>query len=148
MSTLVTVRLRNSAAAEQLAWLSLRVRRRDDQQVHFDAEVAAAMARGALNIMGPLTESQAKVMKAEIVGGILMARKQAGRVGFVAELVGLGGSIAGEDGLVAIPSVAFAVAAQLAVIQGLGVEDLRAKPHGGFGWKLDSIEVVEAPAAP
>ncbi len=144
MSVQVTIRLRNSSDAAQHAWLTLRISRREDQHLHFNAEIVEAVAKDPVSFMHPPSENEAKVVKAEIVGGILMARKQVGRVGFTAELVSLGGSVGEQRTLAAIPSVAFAVAAQLAVVQGLGVEDLRAKPHGGFGWKLDAVEVADA----
>jgi hypothetical protein len=140
---LVTIRVRSAAAPDQLAWLTMRVSRREDHHIHFQAEVATALAKDAVSFLAPLTPAQAQVVKSEITGGILMARKQAGKVGFVAELLSLGGSVGDERTVAALPSVAFAVAATLAVVQGLGIEDLRSAPRGGFQWKLDAVEVVE-----
>jgi hypothetical protein len=136
----VSVRVAHAGKPEQCAWLSMRVERRDDQHVLFDADVATALARDPVSFMHPLSPAQATVLKAEIVGGILMARKQAGRVGCRISLRSIGGSDGEVRNVITLPSVAYAVASTLAVLQGLGVEDLLRAPRGGFGWTLVRIE--------
>jgi hypothetical protein len=137
----VIVRLSNAKDATQKAWMAMRVTPLDENQVQFDADPMAAVKRDTVSFLHPPTENEAKVLKSEIVGGILMARKQAGRIGFRAELLYLGG-IVGDLGRVAeVPSVAYAVGATMAVLHGLGVADRPGIPRGGFGWSLDAVEL-------
>jgi hypothetical protein len=124
------------------AWLTMRVARREDQHIHFQVEVAPALAGDAVSFMHALSESQAKVLKADIVGGILLARRAIGRIGFSVELLSLGGCHGEERRVAALPSVGFGVAANLAVLHGLGIEDLARNPRGGFGWRMESFSAV------
>jgi hypothetical protein len=140
MSTsLVTIRLHSARDPAQKAWLSMRVSAREDQHIHFQADIETAMARDAISFLHPINDAQAKVVKADIVGGIMLARKAMGRRGFVVELHSLGGSTGAQGSILQIATVAFGVAANLAVLHGLGVEDLVAHPHGGYGWELSEI---------
>jgi hypothetical protein len=142
-ATLVSITLRRAGDDTQQAWLAMRVARREDQHIHFQVEIAAALAGDAVSFMHALSDAQAKVLKADIVGGILLARRAIGRVGFAVELVSLGGRHGEERRVAALPSVGFGVAANLAVLHGLGIEDLALHPRGGFGWRLESFSAVE-----
>lgn len=137
----VTVRLSNAKDATQKAWMAMRITRLAEVQVQFDADPAEAVKRDTVSFLHPLTENESKVLKSEIVGGILMARKQAGRIGFKAELLFLGGAIGDSGRVAAMPSVAYAVGATMAVLHGLGVADRPEVPRGGFGWSLDAVEL-------
>ncbi len=124
------------------SWLTMRVARREDQHIHFQVDVANALAGDAVSFMHALSEAQAKVLKADIVGGILLARRAIGRIGFTVELLSLGGCHGAERRVAALPSVGFGVAAHLAVLHGLGIEDLALHPRGGFGWRLTSFSAT------
>ena len=124
------------------AWLTMRVARREDQHIHFLVDIAPALAGDAVSFMHALSEAEAKVLKADIVGGILLARRAIGRIGFAVELISLGGCHGEERRVAALPSAGFGVAANLAVLHGLGIEDLARNPRGGFGWRLESFSAV------
>ena len=136
----VTIRLKLAKNPSQRAALTAHVRPREDGQLRLSADIAEAVAAGGGDA-GPLRESELTIIKTEIMGGAVTAKRHAKR-GCTVELVALSGSTAG-GGLTSVPSIAFAVATSLAVLQGLGVEDLRASPRGGYGWALDSVEVAE-----
>ncbi len=122
----------------QRAWLALDVRGRDDGQLG-----AVLPIDDALPVSQALTPAQRTILKTEIMGGVITARRTAKR-GCMVTLVELGGEVGGVDGgIIKVPSIAFAVAANLAVLQGLGIEDLRSAPRGGYGWALDSVTVTE-----
>jgi hypothetical protein len=135
----VTIRLRLAKDHAQRAALTAHVRARDDAQLRLSANVAEAIAAGGA---APLRDAELAIVKNEIMGGAIMAKRQAKR-GCALEIVAVSGATA-DGGISTVPSIAFAVAAMLAVLQGLGVEDLREKPHGGYGWELDGVEVAEA----
>jgi hypothetical protein len=143
-ATLITLTLSRDGDDTQKAWLTMRVARRADQHIHFQVDVANALSGDAVSFMHALSESEAKVLKADIVGGILLARRSIGRIGFSVELLNLGGCHGEERRVAALPSVGFGVAANLAVLHGLGIEDLAAKPRGGFGWRLESFSASES----
>jgi hypothetical protein len=145
-ATLITITLVRDGDDTQKAWLTMRVARREDQHIHFQVEVANALSGDAVSFMHVLSESEAKVLKADIVGGILLARRTIGRIGFAVELLSLGGCHGEERRVAALPSVGFGVAANLAVLHGLGIEDLAAKPRGGFGWRLESFSATPSEA--
>jgi hypothetical protein len=137
----VTVRLHRSEDASQRAWLTLRVTRHEDpRQVQIDIDPALAVRSDPTCFLHPLNESEAKVVKSDLVGGVLMARKQLGKIGFTVRLLTLGGAIGDEARVTQISSVAFAVGAHAAVLTVLGDDKLRADLPGGFGWKIDAIE--------
>ncbi len=138
----VTIRLRCAADTQQQAWLTMHVSPRDDQQVRLKAEIAEAMAADTVSFTDPVPPHQAQIIKNEVMGGILTAKRHAKR-GCTVELVSLGGANGELRSVSGVGSIAFAVAATLAVSQGLGAEDLREKPHGGYGWNLESVEVSE-----
>ncbi len=122
----------------QRAWLAMDVCARDDGQVR-----AALAIDDALADSQQLTPAQRTILKTEIMGGVIVARKVAKR-GCAVALVELGGEVGGvAGGIIKVPSIAFAVAANLAVLQGLGVEDLRSAPHGGYGWALEAVSVTD-----
>ena len=139
----ITITLARSGDASQKAWLTMRVARRPDQHIHFQVDIAQALSGDTVSFMHALTDAQAKVLKADIVGGILLARKAIGRIGFLVELLSLGGCHGELREVASLPSVGFGVAANLAVLHGLGIEDLGASPRGGFGWRLESFTAVE-----
>jgi len=141
-AVLISITLCRDGDATQKAWLTMRVARREDQHIHFQVDVANALAGDAVSFLHALNEAQAKVLKADIVGGILLARRAIGRIGFAVELLSLGGCHGEERRVAALPSVGFGVAANLAVLHGLGIEDLAAKPRGGFGWRLESFSAT------
>ena len=137
----VTVRLHCSEDATQRAWLTVRVTRHDDpRQVQIDIDPALAVRSDPTCFLHPPNDSEAKVLKSDIVGGVLMARKQLGKVGFTVRLLTLGGSVADEARVTQISSVAFAVGAHAAVLTVLGDANVRADLPGGFGWRIDGIE--------
>jgi hypothetical protein len=138
----ITIALVRDNDETMKAWLTMRVARRGDQHIHFQVEVAPALAGDAVSFLHALSESQAKVLKADIVGGILLARRTIGRIGFAVELLSLGGCHGEERRVAALPSVGFGVAANLAVLHGLGIEDLVRNPRGGFGWRLESFSAA------
>jgi hypothetical protein len=134
----VTVRLKLAKDATQRVSLTAHVRARVDGQLRLHADIGAAIAAGG-GTPDALRDSERDIIKTEIMGGAVTAKRHAKR-GCTVELVALAGETA-EGGLVSVPSIAFAVATSLAVLQGLGVEDLRTAPRGGYGWSLDGIEV-------
>ncbi|HEX3134375.1 MAG TPA: hypothetical protein VHX44_12425 [Planctomycetota bacterium] len=137
----VTVRLHRSEDASQRAWLTLRVTRHEDpRQVQIDIDPALAVRSDPTCFLHPPNESEAKVLKSDLVGGVLMARKQLGKIGFTVRLLTLGGATGDEARVTQISSVAFAVGAHAAVLTVLGDDQLRADLIGGFGWKIDAIE--------
>jgi hypothetical protein len=138
----VAIRLRSVKDVSQRAWMTMHVVPRDDQQVRFKAEIDEALAADPVSFMHPIPPAQARILKNEIIGGILTAKRQA-KIGCTIELVSIGGASAEQRSVSALPSIAYAVAATLAVLQGLGIEDLRTAPRGGYGWELDEV-VVEA----
>lgn len=141
----VTVRLHRSDEVTQRAWVTLRVTRHEDpRQVQIDIDPALAVRSDPTCFLHPPNDSEAKVLKSDIVGGVLMARKQLGRIGFTVRLLTLGGSVADEARVTRISSVAFAVGAHAAVLTVLGDDQLRADLPGGFGWKIDGIETAPA----
>ena len=136
----VTVHLHSSEDASQRAWLTLRVTRHEDpRQVQIDIDPAQAVRSDPTCFLHPPNDNEAKILKSDLVGGILMARKQLGRVGFTARLLTLGGTAGDEARVTQIASVAFAVGAHVAVLSVLGDDHQRADLPGGFGWKVDSI---------
>ena len=136
----VTVRLHRSDDPQQHAWLTLRVTRHEDpRQVQIDIDPALAVRSDPTCFLHPPNDSEAKVLKSDIVGGVLMARKQLGKVGFTVRLLTLGGSTADDTRVTQISSVAFAVGAHAAVLTVLGDDQLRADLPGGFGWRIDEI---------
>jgi hypothetical protein len=137
----VTIRLKLAKDPTQRAALTAHVRARDDGQLRLSADIAEAVAAGGGDAAA-LRESELDIIKTEIMGGAVTAKKHAKR-GCTVELVALSGSTA-DGGLTSVPSIAFAVATSLAVLQGLGVEDLRSAPRGGYGWALEGVEVAEA----
>lgn len=137
--TLVTIAVCGNADPTLKSWLTMRVSRRDDQHIHFQVDVAAALKSDSVSFMHAVSENEAKVLKADIVGGILLARKMIGRIGFTAEVLSLGGCQGDERRISALPTMGFGVAAHLAVLQGLHIEDLQAKPRGGYGWRLETM---------
>ena len=137
----VTVRLHRSEDASQRAWLTVRVTRHDDpRQVQIDIDPVLAVRSDPTCFLHPPNESEAKVLKADVVGGVLMARKQLGKIGFTVRLLTLGGTTGDEARVTQISSVAFAVGAHAAVVTVLGDDLMRADLLGGFGWKIDGIE--------
>jgi hypothetical protein len=133
----ITIRLALVADPQQRAWLCLHVQARDDDQVRAVLDLAGAIGTAAA------TAPQRTILKTEIMGGVITAKRRAKR-GCVIELVGLGGEVEPTgDTLIQVPSIAFAVAANLAVLHGLGVVDLRATPQGGYGWRLEAVEVSD-----
>jgi hypothetical protein len=141
-ATLIAITLRREGDETQKAWLTMRVARREDQHIHFQVDVASALAGDAVSFMHALSDAEAKVLKADIVGGILLARRAIGRIGFAVELLSLGGCHGEERRVAALPSVGFGVGANLAVLHGLGIEDLVLHPRGGFGWRLESFSAT------
>jgi hypothetical protein len=137
----VTIRLRSAKDKEHRASLVAHVRAREDNQLRLFADMAEAVAAGG-GEAGALRASELAILKNEIMGGVVMAKRKAKR-GCTLEIVAIGGAT-GEGGISTVPSIAFAVAATLAVLQGLDVEDLRSKPHGGYGWDLEGVEVADA----
>jgi len=141
----VTVRLHRSDDAAQRAWVALRVTRHEDpRQVQIDIDPVLAVRSDPTCFLHPPNDSEAKVLKSDIVGGVLMARKQLGKIGFTVRLLTLGGSVGDEARVTRISSVAFAVGAHAAVLTVLGDDKLRADLPGGFGWKIDAIESAPA----
>lgn len=141
----VTVRLHRVEDATQRAWLTLRVTANDDpRQVAIDIDPATAVRSDPTSFLHPLEPNEAKVLKSDIVGGVLMARKQVGKIGFTARLLTLGGAAGDEARVTLLPSVAYAVGAMAAVVFTLGDEQQRSDLPGGFGWKIDAIEPEQA----
>lgn len=137
----VTVRLHRVEDPAQRAWLTMRVVRSEDpRQVAIDIDPALAVRSDPTSFLHPLEPNEAKVLKSDIVGGILMARKQLGRFGFTATLLTLGGVHGDEARVTLLPSVGYAVGAMSAVLFVLGDDQQRADLPGGFGWKIDAIE--------
>ena len=141
----VTVRMHRADDASQRAWISLRVSSCDDpRQVEIDIDPVRGVQSDATCFLHPPNESESKILKSDIVGGLLMARKQLGRVGFRARLLTLGGCVGDEPRVTQVASVAFAVGAHAAVLEVLGDEHLRSELTGGFGWKIDAIVPAES----
>jgi hypothetical protein len=140
MAVRVSVRLRNLRDAAQQAWLVMHVNPRNDGQVRLIAEIPAAVASDPVSFVEPVTPAQAGVLKHEIMGGLLTARRQIPG-GFVVELVSLGGAVGEERAVSQVASIAYAVAATLAVLHGTGVADDKT-PNGGWGWQAEKIEAV------
>jgi hypothetical protein len=137
----VTVRLHSTDDATRKAWISMQVGSCDDpRQVEIDIDPVQGVRNDATCFLHLPNDSEGKVLKSDIVGGLLMARKQLGRVGFRARLLSLGGSVGDEPRITQVASVAFAVGALSAVLWVLGDEQLRPELTGGFGWKIDAIE--------
>jgi hypothetical protein len=137
----VTIRLHRVEDANQRAWLTMRVTKSDDpRQVAIDIDPATAVRSDPTSFLHPLEANEAKVLKSDIVGGVLMARKQLGKTGFTATLLTLGGVHGEEARVTLLPSVAYAVGAMAAVVFVLGDDKQRADLPGGFGWKIDAIE--------
>jgi hypothetical protein len=130
----ITIRLMLAKDHSHRAWLTAHVGPRSDGKLHLHADITSAIG-GA-----QASESERKIIATEIMGGVVLAKRHAKR-GCTVELISLGAEIAGEPTITRIASIAFAVAANLAVLQGLGVEDLRSAPRGGYGWALEAIEV-------
>ena len=131
----IAIRLLQTSDRTHCVWLTMQVRAREDNQVRARLELDDILAN-------PLSLSQAEktIIKTEIMGGVLTARRHAKR-GCSIDLIAIGASIAGEERLGGISSIAFAVAANLVVLQGLGIHDLRVTPRGGYGWGLESISI-------
>lgn len=142
-AALLSIALCGDADPTLKSWLTMRVTRREDQHIHFLVEVAAALASDPICFMHTVSDSEAKVVKADIVGGILLARRSIGRIGFTAELVRLGACRGEERRISALPSMGFGVAAHLAILHGLGIEDLMTKPRGGYGWRLETLSRLD-----
>ena len=141
----VTVRLHRSEDPSQRAWLTLRVTRHEDpRQVQIDIDAAQAVRNDPTCFLHPPSTNEAQILKSDLVGGVLMARKQLGRIGFTVRLLTLGGAIGDEPRVTQIASVAFAVGAHAAVLTVLGDEHLRAALTGGFGWKIDDLAAEQA----
>ena len=141
----VTVRLHRIEDATQRAWMTMQVTRHEDpRQVAIDIDPAAAVRSDPTSFLHPLEPNEATVLKSDLVGGVLMARKQLGRIGFTARLLVLGGAIGDEARVTQLPSVAYAVGALAAVVFVLGDAQQRADLPGGFGWKIDAIGPDEA----
>jgi hypothetical protein len=139
----VVVRLQQVADPRFHAWVAVHVTRAEDaRHVMIDIDPAEAVKRDATSFLHPLSEAQAKVIKSEMVGGILMARKQLGSPGMTVRLLFLGGAQDDEARASLVPSVAFAVAAHMGVVHVLGTEAERSALRGGFGWRLVSVEAV------
>jgi hypothetical protein len=137
----ITIRLRFAKDHAQQAALIAHVRARDDEQLRLSADMAEAVAAGSAGATA-LRDTELTILKNEIMGGAVMAKRKAKR-GCTLEIVAVSGATA-EGGIASVPSIAFAVATTLAMLQGLGVEDLREKPHGGYGWELAGVEVADA----
>lgn len=145
LASRVTIRLHRADDPTQRAWLTMRITRSDDpRQVAIDIDPATAVRSDATSFLHPLEPNEAKVLKSDIVGGVLMARKQLGRIGFTATLLTLGGIHGDEARVTLLPSVGYAVGAMAAVLFVLGDEKQRADLPGGFGWKIDAIEPEQA----
>ncbi|MBA3699181.1 MAG: hypothetical protein H0W78_10025 [Planctomycetes bacterium] len=139
----VTVQLTCVADANQRAWLTLRVTRHEDpRQVQIDIDPGLAVRSDPTCFLHPPNDSEAKILKSDLVGGVLMARKQLGKIGFTVRLLTLGGSDGDEARVTQISSVAFAVGAHAAVLTVLGDANQRADLIGGFGWKIAAIEAA------
>jgi hypothetical protein len=104
------------------------------------AEIDAAVAADPVSFVQPITAAQAGVIKHELMGGLLTARKRVPG-GFTIELVSLGGSVGEERAVAQVASIAYAVAAALAALHGTGVADAQT-PKGGWGWLAEVIETV------
>lgn len=140
----VTIRLHQSQDPTLRAWLTLRVERHDDTRFAITGDAAAAVARDPVCFMHPLSPAEARVLKSEILNGLLIARKKHGPFGCSAELRVLGGSRGDQRNAAEVPGLAYAVAATLALLHGLGILDLVAQPRGGYDWSLEGIEVADA----
>lgn len=139
-----TVRLHRSDDTTQRAWLTLQVVRHEDpRQVQIDINPGEAVRRDSTCFLHPPNANEAQVLKSDIVGGVLMARKTIGKIGFTARLLTMGGAAGDEARVTLLPSVGFAVGAHAAVVMALGNEVQRADLPGGFGWKIDAIEVEQ-----
>ena len=89
----------------------------------------------------PMTPAQSQVLRGEIMAGLLTGCKKAsGSWSF--RLVHLSAFNGDQEGLLTIPSIAYAVAASLAAAHGSEVENLLKDPHGGHGWELDHIDAI------
>jgi len=140
MPSRVTIRLRNVRDAAQQAWLVMQINPREDGQIALNAEINDAVAADAVSFVEPVTPSQASILKHEMMGGLLAARKKIPG-GFVAELVSLGGAVGEERRVAQVSSIAYAVAAALAALHGTGHADAKT-PQGGYGWQAEVIETV------
>lgn len=130
----IRIRLALVSDRRSRAWLTLQVRARDDGDVRAALDVPTALTG-----QEPTTPAQQTILKTEIMGGVVTAKRHARR-GCSVELMALGGETP-EGGITQVPSIAYAVAANLAVLQGLEVEDLRQQPRGGYGWALEEVGV-------
>jgi len=139
MAQQIRIIVRCQDQPELLAWLTMTVASREDTAFAHDLDIARAV-RAAGNST-ELPDSHRQVLRSEIMAGILTARRQA-EGGWSVVLERLGGSIDTRPAISELPSIAFAVAATLAVLHGTGVEDLEAEPRGGHGWLLERIEVA------
>lgn len=128
----ITLRLQSAADASLTAFMVAHVRARDDGQLRLHIDVAAALGAA------PASDAEREIIRSEIVGGIMMAKRHAKR-GVTIEIAALGGA----PSAIEVPSIAYGIAATLAVLQGLDIEDLRIKPRGGYGWSLAAIEVED-----
>lgn len=137
----VSIRLVLAKDPSQRARLIAHVRPREDGQLRLHADIGEAIAAGGADALA-VSQAERDIIKTEIMGGAVTAKRHAKR-GCTVELVALSGAT-GHGGLTSVPSIAFAVAASLAILQGLGVEDLRTAPRGGYGWNLEAVEVAEA----
>lgn len=140
----VTVRLHQTRDPALRAWLTLRVERHDDTRFAITGDAAEAVARDPVCFMHPLGQAEARVLKSEILNGLMIARKKHGPFGCSAELRILGGCRGEQRNVIEVPGMAYAVAASLALLHGLGILDLVAEPRGGYDWSLESVEVAEA----
>lgn len=137
----VMVRLHRTDDPTQRAWIAMQVSSCDDpRQVQIDIDPLHGVRSDPTCFLHLPSENEAKVLKSEIVGGVLMARKQLGKIGFRVRLLTLGGSIGDDPRVSQVPSVAFAVGAHVAVVEVIGSEDQRADLKGGFGWRVNAIE--------
>jgi hypothetical protein len=142
----VTIRLHQTQDPTLRAWLTMRVERHDDTRFAVTGDAAAAVARDPVCFMHPLGPAEAQVLKSEILNGLLIARKKHGPFGCSAELLVLGGSRGDQRNAAEVPGMAYAVAATLALLHGLGIVDLVAQPRGGYDWSLEGVETSESSA--
>ena len=89
-----------------------------------------------------LTPAQQQAIRGEVMAGLLAgSRKAPQRCSF--RLIKMSAQHDDSDGLLTIPSIALAVAAQLIAVHAGGLEDLKAEPHGGHGWDLVGFDVQD-----
>jgi hypothetical protein len=141
----VTVRLHRVGYDGERAWFTAHVAGASDpRHVQIDIDPVAAVQRDATCFLHPPTSDEARILKSDIVGGVLMARKQLGRTGITLRLLTMGGTVGDQPRVALLSSVAFAVAAHAAVLSVLGDEHQRADLPGGFGWRIDAIGPEQA----